>query len=178
MIAVDGDSSAMMTETGIPIKHKWPYLLGDNRGDKVECFARQKSTARDCMLRAWRVISRRPSWYVLMIGQWSQNHEHEVQFEHYVRAIIEEMHLHGVRVCLMTPPTEVTDLDPYIRVLHRCSLIYNVGIIDVFERLRQDSADDTWFEGDSSVRCHFSHLGATNIIRYFNEPHTAHLCLP
>jgi hypothetical protein len=114
MIAVDGDSVAMVTETGVPIKHKWPQMLSETRGQPVETFAHAQATARDCALRIWRIAARRPKWYVLMIGQWSQNHEPLAWFDRYVRICIEEMLMRGVQVAIVTPPAEVTDLIPYL----------------------------------------------------------------
>lgn len=178
MIAVDGDSVAMMTETGVPIRHKWPFLLGEERGLPVESFARPQSTARDCAVRLWRIIAKRPRWYVLCVGQWSQNHEELPDFERYVKFAIETMLTHGIQACLVTPPVEVTDLMPYLATLHKCQTVYRVSVVDVYERFQRERAGADWFENDSTVPCHFSHLGAQNVIKCFNEPETAHLCRP
>jgi hypothetical protein len=178
MIAVDGDSVAMVTETGVPASQKWPVLLGQARGMPVESFARRRATARDCAIRMWRIIARRPRWYALMLGQWSQNHETPEQFERYLRLIIEQMHMQGIQVCLMTPPTEVADLMPYLSTLHKCATIYRVGVVDVFEHFQREGASADWFESDSTVKCHLSKLGAENVIKCFNQPETSHLCAP
>lgn len=178
MIVVDGDSVAMVSDTGVPSKHKWPMLLGDQRKMPVESIALAQSTARDCALRVWRVIAKRPKWYVLCIGQWSQNHEELHDFERYVRFAIEECVTHGIQVCLVTPPAEVTDLLPYLKALHKCHTVYRIGMVDLYERLRRERAPAEWFELDVSVHCHFSHAGAMNVVKWFNEPETSHLCQP
>lgn len=169
MIAVDGDSVAI---------HNWPEALGEARGMRVLKFAENCSTARQCAIRSWRVLSARPKWYALLLGQWSQNHEPLAEFERCIRIAIEVMLGHGVRVCLITPPTEVADLFPYRAVLHKLNTLYRIGLLDLYEHLQRAPIADDWFEVDGTVRCHFSKLGALKVVEFFNLPENTHLCAP
>jgi hypothetical protein len=174
-IVVDGDSVAVVTSSGVPESQKWSALLAASRGKVVRSLAQNKSTARDCLLRMWRVFALRPSWYVLLIGQWSQNHEPLNEFKAYTRQIIESMHLRQINVCLMTPPTAVGELEPYLAVLRRCAAIYRCGLMDLHRHMA-GAATPEWFDNNSSVPCHFSAYGAQKVVEFFDLPENAHLC--
>lgn len=179
MIVIDGDSVAIGAEgSGLPPQKKWPALLGASRGLPVENYATNKATARACLLRTWKIIAKHPLWYVLLLGQWSQNHEPIEDFERDLRRIIERMNISGIRVCLMTPPVEVADLKPYLHVIRRCALIYRTELLDLRAYLERDLPDGTWFANDGTVLCHFSEIGALKVLGYFDLPENTHICRP
>jgi len=169
---------AVMDEKHGCIEYKWPNLLGRSRGVPCVSIARNESTARDCLIRAWKVFSHLPSWYVLCLGQWSQNHEPCAEFTSNLRMLIEAMHRRSIRVCLMSAPVDLGNLSPYRAAMADCAMIYRTGFLDVYAYLSSDSVDSSWWEVDGSVPCHFSALGARKLIGYFDLPGNSCLCQP
>jgi hypothetical protein len=178
MIVVDGDSVAHMSAAHPLAAYRWPHLLGKSRSAPCVSLAQNRSTGRDCLLRTWKAMQHRPKWYVLLLGQWSQNHEPINEFEANLRAVIERMHLAQISVCLMTPPVSVGYLPPYLDVIRQCALIYRTGLMDLWSHLQRSDVTGEWWENDSTVKCHFSAIGAQKVIEFFDLPENVHLCRP
>lgn len=175
MIVVDGDSVAVGEHEGKALDYSWPQLMAAGAGKPVKCLARHQSTAYDCLLRMPRALGYKPDWYVLQIGQWSQNHELMEDFERYTRQIIERARLAKVRVILVTPPWQLhAELDVWevLSILRRLQRIYQVDLVDVhacFVDVGKQSEDDlrALYDGMGTVNCHLSFKGAVQVAEMF-----------
>lgn len=168
MIFIDGDSLAFVADDATA-RFKWPILIGEATGMTVHSEATHKATAAICLERAWKAIEREAKWYVLCVGQWSQNHEPLKDFQGNIRAIIELMHANSVKVVLMTPTRNIGCSAEYVDVMYKLAAVYHASLCDVHGRTSELPRDDPFFTNDGFVRCHPSSDGHRKICDWLLE---------
>lgn len=154
-IVVDGDSVAMV-DTQHP-EDCWPTMLGEILGAEVEVLAQPESTAEDCSKSIDKVIDKDPDFYVLQIGQWSQNHEEPGELFAAVSDAIHWAQFSGIKVILVEPPTKVSEqYQSILDALGDCGRTFRIcGYVP----LSQVDLKDCFIPGQT-VPCHFNKLGA------------------
>lgn len=168
MIVFDGDSMMCQKGYGITPEHHWAHLVADGR--TYENIGVHMSTAEDCAKRLDVALDHYPQWYVLQIGQWSQNHEPLSTFEHQVRRICEYMNLERVRTVLVSPAPQILDgfdIEPFVVILKKLALIYRAGFVNLYDAMK-DSQIDNLVCNDHS-KCHFNEEGHRLAAYEFNR---------
>ena len=170
MIVFDGDSVVLQGGYAITPQKCWPHLVANGREYKNAGV--HMSTAKDCHARLPQVFELNPKWYVLQIGQWSQNHEDVSTFEHYMRQICEEMNLRSVRVVLVTPGVQILDgfnVIPFVTALEKLSRIYKTGFVNVHQWILKSGANLPDLVCDDHSKCHFNETGSELVAQCFNR---------
>lgn len=169
MIVFDGDSVISPTGFGIAEELTWPHLVAAER--TYTNLGKNESTAAKCLMRLWQAIELNPSWYVLQVGQWSQNHETLSEFEKNLRQICEEWNQRDVKIVLVTPPIQIEkrfNVTAYIEVLHKLSKIYKTFFVDLHQYMNAIDNPEERLINDIS-KCHFNPLGFSKVAEYFNQ---------
>lgn len=156
MLVIDGDSVAVLRTQHYPQEKHWHHLLAVKLGVQWVCMATNKATAQQCADRLWRAFQEStPKLYVLVIGQWSQNHEPIHAFEHAIRYIIEECHQRGTDVCLVGGTQEVWGLHRYQNVMRTLARAYRTGFLNPIAYIKDEHLIE-----DGSVHCHLNEAGS------------------
>lgn len=99
MIVIDGDSTALAVRANVyPHQTWWGQLQ-----DKTIVLATPQATMQDCFARLPITLSAKPDCYVLMVGQWSHNHEPLNVFATFLNSALKDLTAGGIRVILITP---------------------------------------------------------------------------
>lgn len=170
MIVFDGDSVVLQKGYGIDAEKSWPHLAA--KGIPYVNVGVHMSTAHDVHERLTGTLDFKPDWYVLQIGQWSQNHEELSTFEYFVRKICERVNLKGVGIILVTPCVQVIeglDPKPYVSVLEQLSKIYRTQFVNTYTMLEKGGPTIDSLVVDDHSKCHFNEAGAILMAEYFNR---------
>ncbi len=167
LLVFDGDSVIVPNAFGTTEDKTWPHIVAN--GKTYQNLARHESTAAKVFTRIWQAIELHPRWYILQIGQWSQNHEVIREFEWNLRAIIEELNPRDIKVCLVTPGIQIHkrfNINDYCHVLRKMSGIYKTEFLDLNHLMSLVEKPDEWYGSDG---IHFNENGFAKVAKLFNE---------
>ena len=161
-VIIEGDSCAE------PRDDNWPILLARLKGWYPVNLSEHRSDSDEVLQRLPKAMYVPPNLYILQLGQWSSHNEELGPMYERMNIIVKTLHLAGVKVCLVTPPSMDPKTVPYAQAVRDVAKIYNTMLVDVHKHMQAHGADRSWFiDAPDQIPCHLNLKGALIVTQFF-----------